>query len=230
MNQNQQCLSCIESAFSYWCTSSVDATSGICWNIDESKEECLGSSVNPDDYLCSNDPALPTRAEYLLCPVDSIECRDTEDLVINSESAHSRIDTSIVPTNTSYEYKTYIPDSFTFPVLIDSESNVTTTLTTASYRLEFDYIYRATYNTNTTQFTLIEERSSSGSSITATFDKNTSVYINFYSRSSIAWAGYDVYVDFSGEQTESKSDSGLSTGEIVGIVFGCIGVLYFFAS
>ena len=98
-----------------------------------------------------------------------------------------------MPTNTSCEYKTYIPDSYSFPVLIDSETNVTTTLTTASYRLEFDYIIGAiigvyTYNINTREFALIGERrsTSSGNPITATFDKNTSVYINFYSRSSIA--------------------------------------------
>ena len=36
-----------------------------------------------------------------------------------------------------------------------------------------------------------------------------------------------MFVDISGEQTESKSDGGLSTGEIVGIVFGCIGGVIF---
>ena len=133
-----------------------------------------------------------------------------------------------MPTNTSCEYKTYIRDSYTFPILTDPETNETTYVTNASYKLEFDYVVGATigvytYNINTRQFTLIGERiSSSGSPIYATFDKNTSIYINFFSRSSIACAGYDVYVDIEGE-SGPKSDDELSTGEIVGIVFGCIG-------
>ena len=146
MDRNGQCSDCIRGNATYWCATSLEATSGICWSISESKEECLGSSVNPDDYLCSNDDGIPGRAKYLLCPIDSIGCGDTEDLVVNSTGILNRIYASYVTWYRTWKYKTYIDDSYTFPVLVDELTNETTVVTNSSYLLDIEYVSYALIN------------------------------------------------------------------------------------
>ena len=90
------------------------------------------------------------------------------------------------------------------------------------------------YNTATKEFTLLNETRSYSGEFNVRFTNNTIFYINYYSRSSYACAGIDIYVTETRNdpqpqpipytaQTESTGDSKtLSAGAIGGIVVAAV--------
>ena len=49
------CNTCIDNSDQYWCAERAYSTSGYCCNSSVSKSDCIGSSQNVDDYVCSNE-------------------------------------------------------------------------------------------------------------------------------------------------------------------------------
>ena len=170
--------------------------------------------------------------------------------MINSSNSSKRVETGYINPTTTCEYKTSIDSTYVAINVSDTTSNLTEDF---NLRISFDYIYRSqislyTYNLSTKEFTLINQTTGSGSDdFNVVFNRNTAVYVNFYSYSRVGCAGFDVYVTQSGfvpeNQTfpvvdpiidpytyssQSTGDSKtLSAGAIVGIVLGAVLLISF---
>ena len=70
-NSTEFCIACFESDTSYWCAKGLDELDGVCCNINQTVDECLGSFANQNEYICSNTQNFTHGEEHLLCPLET---------------------------------------------------------------------------------------------------------------------------------------------------------------
>ena len=215
MGQTGQCKSCIDSSSSYWCSMGPDEVSGICCDINESVQDCIGTYANPDDYVCSNSGGVPSSAAYLLCPQDTTgQCEDTNEIIVNSSSTYNRSDTGYIDEDGICKYKISINSSHPYPLagtqLADGSSltgEISRTIVNSYVRYNIRGIIKTyVYNQETKSFIYIDENGGTYySSALATINKTTPFYTYFLS------TGYNACAGFKFNTTDDVASQGLQT-------------------
>ena len=165
-------------------------------------EDCISSIANPNDYICSNSGGVPSNAAYLLCPQDTTnDCRDIDEVIVNSSSTYNRSDTSIVDQDVICKYKISINSSLSYPsagAQLADGSSLTGQISRTIVSVHVDYnldghINMYVYNQETRSFIYIDEHVENyyGSYAYATINKTTPFYTYFLALDDYACAGFD---------------------------------------
>ena len=228
MNQTGQCISCIDSNSTYWCSMSPDDTSGICCDINESVQDCIGLIANPNDYICSNTEGVPKNATYLLCPQDTTgECQDIDEVIVNSSSTYNRSDTGILDENILCKFKISVNSSMPYPsagTLLADGSRLVGQISRSIVNMHVDYNYRGiiktyVYNQETKSFIYIDENGGKyDSHASATINKTTPFYAYFLGTDYYACAGLDFNTtdDVASQGLQIQQDDSSNGGVIDG--------------
>ena len=165
-------------------------------------EDCISSIANPNDYICSNSGGVPSNAAYLLCPQDTTnDCRDIDEVIVNSSSTYNRSDTSIVDQDVICKYKISINSSLSYPsagAQLADGSSLTGQISRTIVNVHVDYnidgiIKMYVYNQETRSFIYIDEHVENyyGSYAYATINKTTPFYTYFLALDDYACGGFD---------------------------------------
>ena len=168
--------------------------------------------------MCSNE-GLPGRAQNLLCPKETYDCRDTSDFVITSYSRSNNVATSIVSPGRTCEYRTYVNNTVSTTVFTSVASNSET----YDVSINVDYVYYETYlgvyryHTDSNSYELVREVEENFTGyINTTMDSNTEIYVQMHPFYFLSCAEFNVSVTPTSSSSSNGSTSGSTNGGTTG--------------